>query len=67
MSLKLHFLLSHLDLFFSSPPENMGAISYEHGKRFHLDISQTEKRNSEQWSPNLETLTAENKRQEKMK
>ena len=34
MSLKLHFLYSHLDFF----PENMGAVSDEHCKRFHWDI-----------------------------
>jgi hypothetical protein len=31
MSLKIHFLHSHLDLF----PQNLGAISDEHGERFH--------------------------------
>jgi hypothetical protein len=34
MSLKVHFLDSHLDFF----PENLGAVSDEHGERFHQDI-----------------------------
>ena len=40
MSLKIHFLDSHLDLF----PDNLGAISDEDGERFHQDISALEKR-----------------------
>lgn len=40
MSLKLHFLKSHLDFF----PKNMGSVSDEHGERFHQDVSQMEKR-----------------------
>ncbi|GBM80409.1 hypothetical protein AVEN_166261-1 [Araneus ventricosus] len=35
MSLKIHFLHSHLDFF----PENFGTVSDEHGERFHQDIS----------------------------
>ena len=35
MSLKLHFLHFHLDLF----PKNLGAVSDEHGERFHQEIS----------------------------
>jgi hypothetical protein len=35
MSLKVHFLFSHLDFF----PENLGADSDEHGERFHQEIS----------------------------
>ena len=31
MSLKIHILHSHLDFF----PENLGAVSDEHGERFH--------------------------------
>ena len=34
MSLKLHFLHSHLEFF----PDNLGAVSDEHGERFHQDI-----------------------------
>jgi hypothetical protein len=33
MSLKIHFLESHLDFF----PENLGEVSDEHGERFHQD------------------------------
>jgi hypothetical protein len=40
MSLKIHFLHSHLDFF----PENCGEVSDEHGERFHKDISSMEKR-----------------------
>ena len=40
MSLKIHFLQSHLDFF----PENCGVVSDEHGERFHQDISSMEKR-----------------------
>jgi hypothetical protein len=31
MSLNVHFLNAHLDYF----PENLGAVSEEHGERFH--------------------------------
>jgi hypothetical protein len=40
MSLKIHFLDSHLDFF----PDNLGAVSDEHGERFHQDIFAFEKR-----------------------
>ncbi|GBN61242.1 hypothetical protein AVEN_35636-1 [Araneus ventricosus] len=40
MSLKLQVLDSHLNFF----PQNLGAISDEHGKRFHQDISMFQKR-----------------------
>jgi hypothetical protein len=40
MSLKVHFLGSHLDFF----PESLGAVSDEHGERFHQDIYNMEKR-----------------------
>ena len=49
MSLKFHFLHSHLDFF----PENMENISDEHGERFHQDIFQTEQRYSGKWSPDM--------------
>jgi hypothetical protein len=39
MSIKVHFLDSHSDFF----PENLGAVSDEHGERFHQDISNVEK------------------------
>ena len=47
MSLKIHFLHSHLDFF---SPENFGAVSDEHGERFHQDISSMEKRHQEKWN-----------------
>jgi hypothetical protein len=40
MSLKVHFLDSHLDFF----PENLGIVSDEHGQRCHQDISTMSKR-----------------------
>jgi hypothetical protein len=46
MSLKVHFLDSHLDFF----PENLGAVSDEHGERFHQDISNMEKWYQGKWS-----------------
>ena len=49
MSLKLHFLMSHLDFF----PDNMGSVSDEHGERFHQDIAVMEKRYKGKWSPTL--------------
>jgi len=39
VSLKVHFLQSHLDFF----PENFEAVSDEHGVRFHQKISTMEK------------------------
>jgi hypothetical protein len=36
MSLKIHFLNSHLEFF----PENLGALSEEQGERFHQDIKE---------------------------
>lgn len=38
MSLKLHFLYSHLDYF----PENLGDMSEEQGERFHQDVKEME-------------------------
>jgi len=40
MSLKIHFLHSHLKFF----PDNLGDFSDEHGERFHQDIAAMEKR-----------------------
>ena len=45
MSLKLHFLHSHLDQF----PENLGAVSEEMGERFHQDIKEAERRYQGRW------------------
>jgi hypothetical protein len=49
MSLKIHFLHPHLDFF----PQNLGAVSDEHGERFHQDISVMEKRYQGKWSVNM--------------
>lgn len=46
MSLKVHFLMSHMDFF----SDNMGSVSDEHGERFHQDISVMEKRYKGKWS-----------------
>ena len=46
MSLKIHFLHSHLDFF----PETCGAVSDEHGERFRQDISSMEKRYQGKWN-----------------
>ena len=48
MSLKIHFLRSHLDFF----PLNCGEVSDEHGERFHQDIEAMEKdiKESGMWS-----------------
>jgi len=40
MSLKIHFLHSHWDLF----PLNLGTVSDEHAGRFHQDFYTMEKR-----------------------
>ena len=45
MSIKLHFLKSHLDYF----PENLGNISEEQGERFHQDIKVMEERYQGRW------------------
>jgi len=46
MSLKIHFLHSHLDSF----PESCGAESDEHEEKFHQDISSLEKRYQGKWN-----------------
>ena len=46
MSLKLHFLHSHLDFF----RDNLGNVSDEHGERFHQDIQVIEKRYQGRWN-----------------
>jgi hypothetical protein len=46
VSLKVHFLDSHLNFF----PENLGAVNNEHGERFSQDISTVEKRYQDKWS-----------------
>ena len=49
MSLKVHFLHSHLDFF----PENLGDVSDEHGERFHQDIVTMEKRYQGKFKPSM--------------
>jgi hypothetical protein len=49
MSLKIHFLNSHLDFF----PPNLGDVSDEHGERFHQDISQMEQNYQGRWNPSM--------------
>lgn len=45
MSLKIHFLHSHLDFF----PDNLGDESDEHGERFHQQMKQMEFRYQGKW------------------
>ena len=45
MSIKVHFLHSHLDRF----PENLGALSNEQGERFHQDVKEMEERYQGRW------------------
>ena len=45
MSIKVHFLRSHLDRF----PENLGALSDEQGERFHQDIKEIEEWYQGRW------------------
>ena len=47
MSLKIHFLHFHLNLF--SP--NLGAVSDEHGERFHQNITKKESTYQGKWNP----------------
>ncbi|GBL79492.1 hypothetical protein AVEN_92647-1 [Araneus ventricosus] len=49
MSLKIHFLDSHLEFF----PENLGTLSDEHGERFHQDISNMGARYQWKWNPKM--------------
>ena len=49
MSIKLHFLNSHIDYF----PENLGAVSEEQGKRFHQDLKELEVRYQGRWNTNM--------------
>ena len=49
MSLKIHFLHSHLNFF----PPNLGTVSDEHGERFHHDITKMESNYQGQWNPGM--------------
>ena len=48
MSVKIHFLHSHLDYF----PENLGAMSEEQGERFHQNTKTIEKWYQGRWNVN---------------
>ena len=49
MSLKIHFFHSHLNFF----PPNLGAVSDEHGERFHQDITKMESNYQGKWNPGI--------------
>ncbi len=49
MSVKLHFLNSHLDKF----PSNLGAVSDEQGERFHQDLKTMEERYQGRWDKHM--------------
>src|SRR5258705_1856737 len=49
MSLKVHFMHSHLDYF----PQNCGDLSDEHGERFHQDIAAIQSRYEGKWMPSM--------------
>jgi len=49
MSLKFHFLESHLDFF----SENLGKVSDEHGESFHQDILAMEKWYQGKWTSSM--------------
>ena len=49
MSLKIHFLESHLEIF----PENLSEVSDEHGERFRQDIMTMEKQYQGKWTSSM--------------
>ena len=49
MSIKLHFLNSHLDQF----PDNLGAVSDEQGERFHQDLKIMEEHYQGHWDKSM--------------
>jgi len=49
MSLKVHFLHSHLDYFL----ENLGSVSEEQGERFHQDVKTMERRYQGRWDTHM--------------
>ena len=49
MSIKVHYLHSHLDWF----PENLGDIIAEQGERFHQDIKVMEEHCQGRWVCNM--------------
>ncbi|GBL75996.1 hypothetical protein AVEN_234311-1 [Araneus ventricosus] len=49
MSLKVHFLHSHIDCF----PEHLGAYSEEQGERFHQDVRDIERQYQGRWDVSM--------------
>jgi hypothetical protein len=49
MSIKVHYLHSHLDRF----PDNLGDFSEEQGERFHQDIKVMEERYQGRWDTRM--------------
>lgn len=49
MSIKIHFLFSHLDIF----PDNLGGGSDKQGDQFHQDIKVMEERYLGKWDVNM--------------
>ena len=49
MSIKLHFLNSHLDQF----PDNLGDVSDEQGEQFHQDLKIMEGRYQGRWDKSM--------------
>jgi hypothetical protein len=45
MSLKIHFLNSHLNFY----PKHLGAMSEEEGERLHQDVKVMERINNSRW------------------
>ena len=54
MSVKLHFLCSHLDFF----QKNLGDFSEEHGERFHQNIEPMERRYKGRWDSAIRDVAA---------
>ena len=49
MSVKIHFLSSHLEFF----PDNCCSVSDEHGELLHQDIAAMEGRYKGKWRPSV--------------
>jgi hypothetical protein len=49
MSVKVHFLHSHIEYF----PENLGRFSEEQGERFYQDIKEMERRYQGRWNEHM--------------
>ena len=49
MSVKVHFLHSHLDYF----SENLGAMSEDQGERFHRDLKTMEEKYQGRWNKSV--------------